>query len=166
MLNNLSSQTSRNDAPVTIEVINNALNQYIQVFENLTEETLTSELLPLLCEQIHFKDPFNNVTGKQATFIIFKHMFNTLENPNFKVKHSALENHTAYLHWQFTFNLNNATKQQIIDGLSQITFNSTGLVKAHIDYWDPAEQVYSQVPILNWLIRLVAKRLSARGGND
>ncbi|WP_321322809.1 nuclear transport factor 2 family protein [Thiomicrorhabdus sp.] len=158
MLNNLSSdQTPINDAS-----IKTPLNRYIKVFENLTEQTLISELLPLLCEQIHFKDPFNDVIGKKATFIIFKHMFSTLDDPKFLVKHSALENHTAYLHWQFTFYLKNSAKQQKIDGLSQVTFNSTGLVKAHIDYWDPAEQVYSQVPILNWLIRLVAKRLSAK----
>lgn len=138
-----------------------ALESYINAFENLTEQSLTSDLMPLLSEQVRFKDPFNDVQSKQATVRIFEHMFQTVSAPKFTVKHAALEGHTAYLHWDFAFRLKGKSDIKTIEGLSQVNFDSTGLVTAHIDYWDPAEQVYSQIPVLNWLIKQVAKRLSA-----
>jgi len=139
------------------------LERYVEVFETLTLERLQHDLMPLLSEDIHFKDPFNNVQGKQATYHIFEHMFNTLNAPKFTVKHTALENQTGYLHWNFTFFLKGQTLPKKIEGLSQVSFDITGLVNSHIDYWDPAEQIYSQIPVLNWCIRQVAKRLSAKG---
>lgn len=158
--------TSNNDKPhetttnskTPVEV---ALKNYINVFENLTAKSLTSDLMPLLSEQVRFKDPFNDVQGRQATLRIFEHMFETVNSPKFAVKHSALEGQIAYLHWDFTFRLKDKPDIKKIEGLSQVTFDLPGLVTAHIDYWDPAEQVYSQIPVLNWLIKQVAKRLSA-----
>lgn len=145
------------------DLIENALQGYIAAFENLTPSSLLQELAPILDDNIHFKDPFNNVFGKQATVVIFNHMFGTLNQPKFTVKHHAINEQTAYLHWDFSFTLKGKETIQKIEGLSQVTFNLAGLVTSHIDYWDPAEQVYSQIPVLNWLIKQVAKRLSAKG---
>ncbi|MDX1352615.1 MAG: nuclear transport factor 2 family protein [Thiomicrorhabdus sp.] len=152
-----------NNPQIDKEMLQTALSRYVAAFECLTQASLAQELAPLLSENIYFKDPFNQAVGKSATLAVFNHMFNTLDSPKFVVKHQALENDTAYLHWHFTFCLRNQRKVQKITGLSQVIFDSTGLVKSHIDYWDPAEQIYSQIPVLNWLIKQVAKRLSAQG---
>jgi len=140
------------------------LQNYVTAFENLTAENLDTDLGKLFAEDVYFKDPFNAVTGKNATLDIFKHMFSTVDAPKFNVLSAAQDmqnHHTAMLYWQFDFVLPSNQSAQRIDGMSRVTFNTLGLVTEHIDYWDAGEQVYSKVPLLGWGIRQVAKRLSA-----
>ena len=140
------------------------LQNYVTAFENLTMENLETDLGQLFAEDVYFKDPFNTVTGKQSTLAIFRHMFSTVDEPNFTVFSAAQDeqnHHIALLYWKFEFILPSNKSAQEIDGMSRVTFNTLGLVTEHIDYWDAGEQVYSKVPLLGWGIRQVAKRLSA-----
>ena len=140
------------------------LQNYVTAFETLTPENLEHDLGKLLAEDIYFKDPFNNVTGRAETLAIFKHMFASVDAPKFKVISAAQDiqnHHIAMLYWQFDFVMPSNQKPQQIDGMSRVTFDTLGRVKEHIDYWDAGEQVYAKVPLLGWGIRQVAKRLSA-----
>ena len=140
------------------------LQNYLTAFEHLTAENLETNLGKCFAEDVYFKDPFNTVTGKQATLHIFKHMFSTVDEPNFTVLSAAqdMQNHqTALLYWKFEFILPSDKSAQKIDGMSRVTFDRLGLVTEHVDYWDAGEQVYAKVPLLGWGIRQVAKRLSA-----
>ena len=142
----------------------NVLHDYLVAFENLTPANLETDLAPLLAEDIFFKDPFNAVTGRQATLNIFKHMFATTEAPKFKVISYAadgLDEQVGLLYWVFDFKLPANHTPVKIEGMSRVTFNPAGLVQSHIDYWDAGEQVYAKVPLLGWGIRQVIKRLSA-----
>jgi len=139
---------------------NQLLFQYVETFENLTPENIP-ELGKLFHETVFFKDPFNEVTGKQATLAIFTHMFATTESPKFTVINSTIQGNVALLYWHFDFVLPSHQTKQAIQGMSRVSFDKNGLVTEHIDHWDAGEQVYSQVPILRWLIKLVRKRLSA-----
>ena len=140
------------------------LKSYIEAFEQLTPDNL-SKLGDLFSEEVYFKDPFNAVNGKEATLAIFEHMFATTQNPKFIVIDAAVEGDIAMLYWKFHFQLPSKSSsnpnEQMIEGMSRICFDKNGLVKKHIDYWDPAEQIYSQVPVLNWLLNLIRNRLSA-----
>lgn len=143
-----------------------ALENYAQAFEALTPASIFSELSPLFSEDIFFKDPFNQVSGKPAVLKIFEHMFETLYQPKFVVHHCALSEQTGYLHWGFSFYLSEKEASagenlKIIDGLSQVTFNETHLINQHIDYWDAGEAVYARVPLLGWVIRKIQRKLSA-----
>jgi len=140
------------------------LQSYIDAFEQLTPQSL-SKLGELFSEEVYFKDPFNAVNGKVATLAIFEHMFATTKNPKFTVIEAAMEGDIAMLFWKFHFQHpskdSSNPNEQMIEGMSRVCFDENGLVKEHIDYWDPAEQIYSQVPVLNWLLNLIRKRLSA-----
>ncbi len=137
------------------------LQAYVSAFENLTPQSLETDLAPLFANKVFFKDPFNAVTGKQATLAIFKHMFKTVSYPKFTVTSAAVDGDIGLLHWQFNFVLKSNQSQQQIEGMSRIRFDSQGLVSEHIDYWDAGEQVYSKVPLLGWSIRQINKRLTA-----
>ncbi|MDA3807986.1 MAG: nuclear transport factor 2 family protein [Thiomicrorhabdus sp.] len=152
----MQNESSQNEA-----LMNATLKKYASVFETLSSESLHSKLAPLFDENVFFKDPFNQVIGKPEVLKIFEHMFGTLDSPQFKVKHMALAQETGYLHWTFNFSLPNQTKEQTIEGLSQVRFTPLGLIEQHIDYWDSTEHVYSKIPLLGWIIRQIAKRLAA-----
>ncbi|WP_178862164.1 nuclear transport factor 2 family protein [Thiomicrorhabdus cannonii] len=139
-----------------------ALQTYVEAFETLNPQTLHTRLAPMLHEQIHFKDPFNDVFGKTASLQIFEHMFATLDQPRFKVRQAAMsDTHTALLRWQFHFNRRNQLTSHCIEGMSCVRFNAQGQVIEHIDHWDAAEQVYAKVPLLGWGIKWIRRRLSA-----
>ena len=140
------------------------LTAYIEAFEHLSPETLP-QLAERFSETALFKDPFNCVTGKTATLAIFEHMFASTLSPQFIVINAAMDGDIALLYWKFHFVLPSNQKQQCIDGMSRVRFNREGLVTEHIDHWDAGEQVYGKIPLLNWFIKQVRKRLSSADTN-
>lgn len=135
---------------------------YLQAYENLTIDSLHNELKPLLDNKIEFKDPFNHVDSKAETIAIFEHMFATVYQPKFTVEYSQIEGRTGYARWSFEFKTDNsASNTKSIKGVSEITISDNLKVCQHIDYWDSAEYIYQDIPILGWFIRLIAKKLSA-----
>lgn len=132
--------------------------KFIQFFTELTADNL-HHINDVFAENAHFKDPFNDVIGIAAITVVFKHMFETTEHPTFIVNHSAFEQQTLFIQWQFTFT-KNATDWSI-DGSSMITFDNENLVKEHIDYWDPAEQIYSKIGLLRPVMNFLKSKLTA-----
>ena len=106
-----------------------------------------------------FKDPFQEVSGKQAIAHIFLKMFDQLDNPSFKVLsvlHNKLE---ASILWEFHFQFkrwNHAPQR--LKGVSWLTFDELGLITSHIDYWDPSEGIYEKLPIVGSLMRFLKKQ--------
>lgn len=50
-----------------------------------------------------------------------------------------------------------------IDGVSEVRFDSVGLITAHIDYWDAARQLYEKLPLLGGVLRMIRHRLAVPG---
>lgn len=135
-----------------------ALARYARCFETL-DPTRLDALDGLFAPDARFKDPFNDVRGIAAIKGVFEHMYHTLQAPRFEVVDATCENQLGYLHWHFHFQ--RGAHAHFIDGLSQVTFDDKLRVTAHIDYWDPAEQVYRHVPLLGRVLGWVSRRLSA-----
>ncbi|MGC9385467.1 MAG: nuclear transport factor 2 family protein [Hydrogenovibrio sp.] len=145
-----------------------ALRAYIEAYETLTPLSLHTQLLPLFARGAYFEDPFNRVYGVAAIGRVFEHMFDSVEKPQFKVTHSALNQSqvvsghlpVAFLEWQFTFSRAGGQVHCIV-GTSKVVFDANGLVLSHIDFWDTGRYVYQQVPVLRSVIRWVNRRLKA-----
>ncbi len=136
----------------------NREQHFMQFFTELTAENL-SQIDNIFATNAHFKDPFNDVYGIDAIKTVFIHMFATTERPKFKINHYAINQQTLFLQWQFSFGKNKTL--WIIDGSSMVTFNNNDQVSEHMDYWDPAEQIYSKVGILKPLMNFLKSRLKA-----
>lgn len=132
--------------------------RYIDFFTHLNVENL-NEFENYFAGDAHFKDPFNDVIGIERIRKVFEHMFATTESPRFTIIHHAENEDILMLNWLFEFKKKQRMWQ--IEGSSRVRFNQKGLVSEHIDYWDPAEQIYSKVGILKPLINFLTKRLSA-----
>ena len=142
------------------ELIQAGLARYVEYFEGLSPDTV-SELRNITTTDMYFKDPFNEVRDVERVIRIMSHMYETSQNPRFKVIDSVLSGSTAYLKWDFHFatkSLNKGREIKIL-GMSELEFNEQGLVSKHIDFWDAGEQLYEYVPVLGSLIRLVKRNL-------
>ena len=140
--------------------IKRRLQAYGEFFEGLTPEDMQQFDL-LFSSNIHFKDPFNDVRGVEALKQVFTHMFEQCVNPRFHVSDHCGAGDQGYLYWSFHFTPKGRTGERRLEGVSRVIFDEDGRVVEHIDYWDPAEQIYSQVPLLGWVLDFVRRRLSA-----
>ena len=136
----------------------NREEKFIHFFNHLTKNNLV-QINDVFATDAHFKDPFNDVIGITGIMTVFEHMFATTENPVFKVNHYASKQQKLFIQWQFTFTKNKTDWS--IDGSSMVTFDDNDQVKEHIDYWDPAEQIYSKIGLLKPLMNFLKSRLTA-----
>jgi len=141
----------------------NHVRHYIEVFEHLTPSTL-QQLEDGFAERAHFVDPFNDVRGRSSIRRVFEHMFASCEDPRFEVEECLGDDSLVYLRWLFGFG--KATSRRRIQGVSRVQFTSDGLVSEHLDYWDPASQLYEKLPLLGQLLRALRNRLAAPQGGD
>ncbi len=130
----------------------------IRFFESLTPQTL-SDLPQIYANQAQFKDPFNCVQGVTDVHAIFKHMFATLDCPQFVVKEALSNSNTCFLVWEFSFKIKG--KDFLIQGSSHIHFDENRQIIGHRDYWDAAEELYERLPFLGGLMRFLKKKLQA-----
>ena len=137
----------------------NREERFIHFFTHLKAENL-HQINDVFTSDARFKDPFNDVDGVDAIHTVFKHMFATTQQPKFIVNHYASNQQKLFIQWQFTFL--KEQKHWSIDGSSMVTFNDQDKVQEHIDYWDPAEQIYSKIGLLKPMMNFLKSRLTAK----
>lgn len=134
------------------------VERYLQTFTSLQADSL-GQLATVFAPNARFKDPFNDVRGLAAITRIFAHMFATTRDSRFVVLESAVQGETLFIRWDYHFRTLKGEAWQI-PGTSVVHFNAAGLALEHVDYWDPAEQVYSKLPVLGWLMRWLRGKLA------
>ncbi len=136
----------------------NALAAWGEAWERLTPETIPA-LLALADPAILFRDPFQEIRGREGLDRMLRHMFATVAEPRFTVTDRAEGAEAGYLRWVFTIASGPVRR---IEGVSEIRFGASGLVAAHLDHWDSGSQVYARLPLLGAVIRAVSRRLASR----
>jgi hypothetical protein len=108
-----------------------------------------------------FQDPFNEVVGLLAIERIFTDMFERTEAPRFLVRESLAGTDRAFLTWDFEFGLRG--RRLVVHGATRLLFDEQGRVREHRDYWDPAGQLWQQLPLLGPCVAWLRRRMAARG---
>ncbi|MCG5500009.1 nuclear transport factor 2 family protein [Ectothiorhodospira lacustris] len=134
--------------------------RYADFFTQLKEPDL-QRLDEFFAPDARFKDPFNDVTGLEQIAAVFRHMFRQCPAPRFYVHCWATQGNTAFFHWRFMDRDEGADGRMSldVDGISRVLFNDEGKVFSHIDYWDTAEYLYDQIPLLGGMLRFVRRRI-------
>ncbi len=138
------------------------LAQTIAAFETLTPESVAN-LGRVYAPDARFIDPFNDVQGLMQIQQIFRHMFETLEQPHFVVTGKVVDNDRCFLLWDFHFRFRAFRREvaQTIAGTSHLQFDARGLITLHHDYWDAAHGLYQQMPVLGSLMRWLRRRANS-----
>ena len=131
------------------------LARVIDFFEALQPQDL-QRLRAIYTDDAFFKDPFNEVRSREAIEHIFRHMFDTLDEPRFVVTQAIAQGDQAFLTWDFLLRLRGAP--QVIRGATHLRFASDGRVEMHRDYWDAAEELYEKLPLIGALMRWLRRR--------
>ena len=135
----------------------NPADAYAEAFATLTPKTL-DQLCGLLSDKIYFSDPFNQTNGKSEFRRVFDHMYATCENPRFDITDIAHSRHASYLRWRMTGKLKSWPHIDLsFEGVTEVRFNSDGLITHHIDHWDSASQLLQTLPGIGILIRAIRR---------
>lgn len=134
---------------------------YGRFFEIIRPDNVEN-IRPLVTDDVRFKDPFNDINGKDRLCALLAKMFEDADEIAFTMQEQAGEDRVYFLRWHFTCKPKSRFISGLwpIDGISMIRFSEAGLVAAHIDYWDAAEQVFGRFPLLGPLLRLAGRPLS------
>lgn len=135
-----------------------SLDAYVRFWATLRPET-TGALRELAVPELLFRDPFNEIRGVDRVVAMLDHMFATIGQPRFVVRHAVSVGATGFVRWDFDCRLRG--RALAIEGMSEIGLDRSGLVTSHVDHWDAARQVYERLPLLGGLLRQVRKRLAA-----
>jgi steroid Delta-isomerase len=140
------------------------LQAICKAYELLTPESVGT-LATLYAPNARFSDPFNSVQGRAAVARVFSHMYEQVDEPRFQIDSAAAHGDVAFLSWTMSFgdlkaNGPGTPRSQIV-GCTRLRFAADGLVAEHVDFWDPAAQLYEKVPVLGWVLRWIRQRLAA-----
>ncbi len=140
----------------------NTLDALCNYFEGLGLDTL-QELERYYAADAWFKDPFHETRDVEAVRTILRHTFARLPDARFRIdrRFSDADRHGVIL-WQMRFTMPVTRRPSCIKGASHIEFDGDGKVVAHRDYWDAAEELYGQLPVLKWLMRGLARQAAAK----
>lgn len=136
------------------------VSRYLQTFTTLQADGL-DELATIFAADARFKDPFNDVRGVAAITRIFAHMFATTQHSRFMIVDHALAGDTLFIRWDYHFQTLKGESWEI-PGTSVVQFNAEGLAVEHVDYWDPAEHIYSKLPMLGLVMRWLRGKLAVK----
>ena len=126
-------------------------------WERLAPASL-ARLEAIYADDVHFRDPFNDVRGRDALRAILAGMFEKLEAPAFRVREAIEEGEGVLLVWDFDFRARG--KPWRIHGVSLLRFDAGGRVMAHHDYWDAAGELYAKLPVIGGAFRWLARRFA------
>lgn len=142
-----------------MSVVAEAAESYVAFLEAMTPGEL-ARLEEFCAPEVHFRDPFNDVTGVAGYRRIMAKMFEDVGQPDFVVTGKALAGEHLYLRWRFAAS-GPGGRPLRFEGMSAVDFDAAGRVVAHRDFWD-AGTVYEKIPVLRSLIGFVKRRLAVR----
>jgi len=126
-------------------------------YENLKKSTL-DQIENFYDANVYFKDPFNEIKGRDKLRKIFYHMFENFENPNFVFIDTMENDDEAFLTWDFYLKLNGIEYK--IHGSSYLKYNKEKTIYYHRDYWDVGEEVLLNVPFVRSFYGYFRKKLA------
>ncbi|HCX14952.1 MAG TPA: nuclear transport factor 2 family protein [Rhodospirillaceae bacterium] len=132
-------------------------DSYIKFYEALSHESI-DKIVDVATPDIHFCDPFSDVTGIEAYKNILVRMLKTMPDAKFKISHQAVDGDTCFLRWRMDATFRGA--QWVIQGMSELKFAPDGKVCEHIDHWDAGSQFYERLPLLGVILRFLKRRVS------
>jgi len=137
--------------------MNEAHQRYRRFLETLTAERL-DQLVEIVDTDVRFVDPFNDVRGVEEMARVFQHMFDTISDVQFSVRHMSSDGPTCLMDWHFKGRLRGS--KWAVDGASVIQFGKNSRVVSHVDYWDAAQNFYERLPFIGWLLGLIRRRIA------
>lgn len=149
-------------------MIPQGLARYVDLMSNLSPARLAT-LPAIVTDDIHFRDPFNDVTGRAHFARCLEDMLAQIAGLRIEVTHAAqlqafgggVDATRHALYWRFGGHLVKlGGRRWDVTGVAIVTLAADERVCEHLDYWDAAGGLYEQLPLLGGFMRWLRRRLA------
>lgn len=136
-----------------------ALHDYAEAFVTLTPHSVDA-LCRRVSADVHFRDPFNDLYGREDLRALLLDMFERAGRPAFSVDEICWQESAGvgWLRWHFSAQLPIIGSLEV-EGCSRVSLDQDGLITEHLDYWDSAP-IYLKLPLIGALLRRIRQRIS------
>ncbi|MBK8158023.1 MAG: nuclear transport factor 2 family protein [Rhodospirillaceae bacterium] len=137
------------------------LQEYLALWADASPSRDLSKLDQLTTADICFKDPINDVTGRDALKEIFRDAAAAISDQRVDILGIGwVGTQRAFVKWHYSGRLRRlGGRAWAVSGMSDMVLSSEGLVMSHEDHWDLAGGLYAYFPVLGWLLRRLRERL-------
>ncbi len=134
-------------------------------FNNLRAESLDI-LDDFYSPEVLFRDPIGEVKGLPALKRYYGRMYENVQEIRFEATDEVAQGNAHVLVWTMYLRARGLNKgnEVELEGISVLHFNSEELVSYHRDYFDMGAFIYTHVPVLGRVIRIINRRLEGPGG--
>ena len=137
------------------------IEQTLAIYQQLCaqlDRAAVEKMYELVTPDIHFRDPFNDLHGREPFIESMRGMVGKSREVRIRVNRYMIDGNRAFLHWSFYVDAR-WLGQMEIEGVSELVFNEAGLICDHVDYWDSVP-FYQKIPligpVISWLRRKFA----------
>ncbi|SNY94243.1 SnoaL-like domain-containing protein [Cohaesibacter sp. ES.047] len=138
------------------EAMRDVATRYADYFGHLSPDRV-GEVMPLLSDDIHFIDPFNDVRGRDNYRAVIAKMFEDVKDPRFEILDLAWSGEICLMRWDFSCSVA-YIGDWTVRGITELQFDSDGRISAHYDYWDSGRHFFGRLPVIGAVIRWIRKK--------
>lgn len=140
------------------------LDAYLALWADPSPRRDLSRLDALTTDDVRFKDPINDLTGRAALKAIFHDALEAVADTKVEIVGVAWAGpERAFVKWRYGGSILRLklTNWQIY-GMSDIQFSADGRISSHEDHWDLAAGLFEHFPVIGWLVRRLRQRMRLR----
>lgn len=137
--------------------IESCFQAYRTCLETLTADNIDN-LDARLAEDVRFRDPFHDTTGRAAMKQAIARVFDTATDVSFRVDDHAAAADRIFFQWRLAAKLRGQDWR--VSGVTIVVFDDAGQVLSHEEYWDAASQLYERFPLIGPLLRFLRRRVA------
>lgn len=144
---------TRNGAPQDAE---DAANRFADVFADLRAPDLEQRLASFYAEDFWFNDTLATITDRDDLVEYMKETGDKVQSMDVQILDAFSRDDDVYVRWsmQLKFKAGWRTAQTDTVGMTHLRFNEDGKVILHQDFWDNAEGIFREVPLVRRAVAL------------
>ncbi len=129
---------------------------WIAAFTRLHQDGVPSmqRLSEITAPTVRFRDPFNDLSGREALRALLSHTREQVADVRFRVLDRAVSDKRVYLKWEMT-GMVKLLGDWRVTGMSELLFDDEDRLLLHQDHWDASAQFYERLPVIGWLLRRI-----------
>ncbi|MCB9958160.1 MAG: nuclear transport factor 2 family protein [Rhodospirillaceae bacterium] len=139
--------------------LEDVIDRYLAVWRTGDADRL-ADLADLMDRDMRYRGPFHDATGREAVVAVWRSVFERIDHVHIDIRARARDDLVTLVLWTLRFRTSRGGVPRLLEGVAELRQNGdSGLIEAHFDHWDAAGQVYEDLSLLGWMIRLARRRI-------
>jgi hypothetical protein len=136
-----------------------AVDRFREFYRDVTAERV-AELAPgLYAGDVYFNDTLKTLRGRDEVTAYFQKTADATAFVRATIEDVAWSGSDCYVRWVMDVGFKDGGEPIKTPGMTQLRFNSDGLVVLHQDYWDSAGGFYDHLPVVGGLLAWIRSML-------